>query len=612
MQSIAPLTTDQLLARGKEPLLKVEIYVGAAWINLCDLDGKDYVEDYSISLGGASMTPNPIGGKLSVVLLNKNSIFHPKHPTSPYKDYIKTGRKIRISIGAKYGGTDYYWQRVIGFMDEPRFDMPTFKVNISGADYMKFLQDTELRSPDNYWGAYQTFDSIASDGVKGNELYNEADAMDITGEQNNVANWTPTSCTFVSFADGGGGSTYVGKAVLTGIGAYIKNVNIFAPETGKEYFFKLKYIRVSGNETMTISVIQYIGGEYKYLRKVTGLEATDWTEETLYFTAQGTEPIQIYFEFNNVGSAEFRFDQFSNFELIPYWERYYELPAACKGPFRVVLDDEDVWQGEEDEGWYYEESTRRVFFDINKTVAAGTNNLDIYYFTTESPENAVARLLFKAGLYASEAVALADMEYTATGVSIDRIWFKAGSKCLNAIKKLCERCDYRFHFKYDGTPVFKPKPTPETTAFTFTDQKHITSANPFQDRSEIKNRIVIEGMKQAEPVGKDETMPPELRGEDYDQDSIDEYGERTLTIKNHLFQDQASIDAMVASLLAERKDPQWYAKVEIPFNPVPLEMGDKMGWKERLSPTLEITETGVIRDIKIATFNTIYVCECGT
>ena len=100
-----------------------------------------------------------------------------------------------------------------------------------------------------------------------------------------------------------------------------------------------------------------------------------------------------------------------------------------------------------------------------------------------------------------------------------------------------------------------------------------------------------------------------MSGEEHDDTSIDEYGERTLTIKNHLFQDQASINAMCISLLAEYKDPKWYADIEVPFKPVPLELGDEISWKERLSPTLEITQTGTIRDTKINNFKTTYKGE---
>jgi len=180
MQSIAPVTTNQLLAPGQEPLMKFEIYDGADWINLCDLAGKSYVENISVSLGGAALTPKPIGGTWNASLFNEDSIFHPNHPTSAYKTYITTGRRIRASIGAKYGGTDYYWQRIIGYIDEPSFGAGGQRISISGADDMKFLEDTEFGDLDNYWGTSATFSSVSSDGLSGSELYNEADAMDIS------------------------------------------------------------------------------------------------------------------------------------------------------------------------------------------------------------------------------------------------------------------------------------------------------------------------------------------------------------------------------------------------------------------------------------------------
>lgn len=618
MQSISPVTPAQLLAAGQVPLMKLEIYVSAAWVNLCTLDAKNYVEAVDISLGGASKTPNPIAGTWGATLMNENSIFHPYHPASAYKGYNVTGRKTRISIGAKYGGTDYYWQQVIGYMDEPKFSTPDYKVEISGGDYMKLLKERKLRDLENYWGTSATFSSIASDGIVGSELYNEVDAMDINNEANNVANWVAVSCGFASYADGGGGSTYVGRMInIDDPQDHVKNLNIFSATAGKKYRVKFKHRSVAGSGTgrMRVSIWQTSGR----CNKMDYYPTDDWAENTIYFTALDTGAVEMRI-YGSPGIDELRLDQFSFWEFVPYWKQYYQLPGAAKGPHYVMLDGNPVFQGETDEGWYYIEDAEAgpdppahpakiVFFDHNKVVANGTDNLVVYYFTTESPENAVARLLFKAGLYASEAAALADMEYTATGITIDKIWFKPDTSCLDAIKKLCERCDYRFHFKYDGTPVFKPKPAPGSTSFTFTDPKQIASFSTYQDRNEIRNRIVIKGMKQAEPVNREETMPPELKGEDYDQTSIDEYGERTLPINNHLFQTQAAIDAMCTSLLAEYKDPKWYTDLEMPFLPVPLEIGDKIQWEERLSPVLDITQTGVIRDIKIDNFNTIYVCE---
>ena len=221
----------------------------------------------------------------------------------------------------------------------------------------------------------------------------------------------------------------------------------------------------------------------------------------------------------------------------------------------------------------------------------------------------VADILVTAHLYADRAAALADMDYTDPAIDIDQVWFKVGDPALGAIVMICERCDYRFHFAYNGKPTFQPKPSPEEIAFTFTEQKHIIELFSRQDRAEILNRIVIEGRKQANPINRDESLSSELRGEAYDDTSIGAYGERTKTIKNSLFETQAAIDAMCATLLAEYKNAKWYVSISVPYNPVPLELGDKICFKTRLSPSIEVTEYGIIRDIKISKWNTTYPCE---
>lgn len=502
-------------------------------------------------------------------------------------------------------------------MDEPDFDIAGARITVSGYDYMRFLQDTELKSPDNYWGTSATFDSIASDGSSGSELYNEADAMDPDSEADNVTPWTASACTFVSIADATGGSTYVGKVTAPVIDwSEIGNANVFTPLANTWYIFSFKYKRASGLDRMKCVIKQ---GTNELVSSVY-LRELAWTNVSVNFTTVSTDPVEIYFYFDDFQTeTEFRFDNFSIHTFTPYWERYYECGASCKGPYRVILNGADVWQGEEDEGWYYTPDAepgpdppahpaRIVWFDNNKEVAAGSSNLVIYYFTTEALENVVADLLVTSGLYADRATALADMDYTDPAIDLDQNWFKKGKATLDAIRMICERCDYRFHFSYDAKPTFQPKPS-GATVFTFTDQKHVASLRRYEDKNEIFNRIVIEGKKQAEPVNREETVSSEFRGETSDATSIATYGERTLTIDNHLFQDQSSIDAMKASLLAEYKDPKWYVDIEVPFNPVPLELGDKISWKERLSPTVEITASGYIRDIKITKFNTTYKCE---
>ena len=731
MQALGAVTNAQLLAAGQEPLIKVEIYVAAAWVNLNSLAGENYVERTNISLGGASMTPNPIEGTWGASLFNQDGIFHPQHPTSAYTAYCGTERLTRISVGATYAGADTYWPRVIGYMDVPKFSAPDYRVSISGGDYMKRLRETELRMPNNYWGSTWTTSSISSDGGAGIEQYNEADAMDITGEVNNVLNWNPSECTFVSLINATGGSLRVGKMITTSAEPLLPTVvnnNIFVPVVGKEYAFHFKYVWKAGaGASLRVRIVQfdvtwhdiaqveglynraahndivgvtpggagagdfsidddwtdrYLAGDTIEITDSTGNDGTytvsaggsvfaggittipvdeavpnavadgtitimgAWWNEVLYFTAVSVNPIQIWLEiYESPIGSEFWVDQFSIFEFVPYWNRYYNLRAHDaneEGVHHITLDPttgaEDVWQGEVDEGWYYAEDAETgpeppahpagiVFFDPNKTVAIGVNNLVIYYFLATAPEDAVARILWLAGVfdpatnlpYVNEAAAKAAMVaapgYAATGITIDKIWFKSGTTCLEAIKMLCERgnaasVQYVFYFTYDGQPVFKPRPTVGAADFAFTDPKHITSIKTYQNRTEIKNRIVIKGMRQAEPVGHDETRPSVFQGEDSDAASITAYGERTLTIDNHLFQTQAAIDAMCTALLAKYKDPKWYSDIKTDYLPVPLEIGDSMSWIERLSPTLNTAaQTGLIRDIKINNFSMTYKCE---
>lgn len=626
MQAIAPVTVAQLLMPDPQPLMKVEIYAGGAWVNLSALSGENYVQSASVSLGGAAMTPDPVAGKWSATIFNTDGIFHPQHPTSAESGYLVTGRQVRISIGAIYSGVDYYWQRVIGYMDVPKFSAPDYRVSIRGGDYMKSLREGEFRHLDNYWGSTWTTSSISSDGGTGTEVYNEADAMDITGEVNNVTNWVPDECTFVSLADVTGGSSFVGKMITSEVEPLLPTVvndNIFVPVAGKQYAFNFKYIRKVGTgASMRVVIKQKPAGlDWIDLGQKEEMYSLTWAQETLYFTAQTTDNIEIWLEiYESPLNTEYWFDQFSIFEFVPYWDRYYALrtqDANEKGVHHVTLDGADVWQGEGDEGWWYAEDAEAgpdppahpagiVFFDPNKTVAIGVNNLIIYYYLQQIPEDVVADILVKAGLYADQAAALADMQYDATGITIDKVWFDAGTTYLDAIRMICERCNYRFYFRYDGVPFFKPIPSAGAAVFTFTNPKQIGSISTYQDRNEIKNRIIIKGMKQAEPVNRDETIPPKLQGETNDATSIAAYGERTLTIDNHLFQTQAVIDAMCTTLLAEYKDPKWYSNLKIPFNPAPLEMADNIQWEERLSPTLDITQVGIIRDIKINNFSTTY------
>jgi len=161
----------------------------------------------------------------------------------------------------------------------------------------------------------------------------------------------------------------------------------------------------------------------------------------------------------------------------------------------------------------------------------------------------------------------------------------------------------------DVTPFYKKIDDTRVTDFTFTES-HINNIRDYEDRNEIRNRIVIEGIEQAPAEGEEETKPSKLKGEASEVASINKYGEHTWSITNHLFQDQAAIDAYCAIYLAAFKDPKWYTTFDTPFNPIPLEKSDTGTWRKQYEVGgTPIDQRGIIREIQIDEFIISYKIE---
>lgn len=616
MQAIAPVTNAQLLQADKDhPLLKFEIHDGVCWIDLTIYVVKNSL---SISSAGAEMTPSPIAGKWGIILLNKNGRFDPDVDTyAPYNEYLRVGRRVKISIGSKFDGVDYYWRRIYGFMDLPKFSIDACTVTLRGFDNMQLLTDTKLRMPNNYWGTFATFDSVSTEGTLGAEIYNTGaaptDAMDIDDNLHGIGNWLTVGCTFTALTvvPPPAPSTEVGRMRNPVAGCHIRNVNVGAAVAGSQYKVVFEFRGVGGGPgdgDMRFEIHQTAGICKSMIYPL--LDA--WQEDAFYFTALDDTPIQIWI-YGDVGIADLRIDVFSiKKHTLRTWHRY-QMPDACTGVYYVTLDDEPVWPGKQKgEGWYYDSGTNQFYFDYDKDMEDGTDNLIVYYFTVQEPEEIVADLLVTAGLYNTQAEALADMIHTLPPLTIDQVWFKKGTTITDAIRKVCERCNYRFYFNYSGRPVFLVAPTAEDAGdedFTFTESQ-VTKIQDYEDRAEIRNRIVIEGLSEAMPEGAEETRPSELKGESSDIASINRYGEHTWTINNHLFQDQATIDTFCDTYLAAFKDPKMYTKFTTPFNPVPLIKGDTVAWRKQYEETgTPINQRGIIRDIQIKEYIVSYKIE---
>ena len=631
-----------------------EISSPAAWVNLCALGSpvKDYVKSISIQLGGAGMTVAPIAGSWSAEIHNDEGIFHPMHPSSPYATYFRIGRKVRISIGAHYGSTDYYWQRIIGYMDAPKFNFADKTISISGGDYMKALADCRLYAPDSYWGDLATFNSIASPTGTGTEIYAEADACEIgAGEANNVTNWTPGGSGGAAASVVSTKSSYALRLTRDGIGPsnqYAHNSDCGTITAGNQYAISFWGKISTGTNYARLLIYQTVGGVAVFLDSVNiAYNAGAWTYYTRIVTCTGTGAIQLRLDTQGkyaTATDAADVDQISiKLYNVTTWMRY-DLPDTCNGVYYVTLNQGagvvPVWQGDtggvnnwEDSkiSWNYDEVLQTLSFNEDAVINAGTNNLIIYYYTNQSLINIVADILVAARLYASRALALAAMYYTDPSITIGRAWVETGTTALEAIRLLCERVNYRFWFKWDGTPAFKPAPVETASVFDLTDYGQLSGASDAQDLGMIKNHIIIEGIDQAMYKSKSDKLSSCLTASAEDSGSITTYQEQTENIKNHFFQDQASIDAAVAARLAEFHEPKWYSDVRVTFLPVPLELGDTITWRYDLTTgagwgkkygtflygdgtkyagaQIYFDTTGIIRDISISNGEAAYKVE---
>ncbi len=327
--------------------------------------------------------------------------------------------------------------------------------------------------------------------------------------------------------------------------------------------------------------IKVSGTDYYWLQSVGIMTEPRGEGSVRSVSASGYDYTQLLID-TKLRSPDNYFGSTSTFDTVE-GQYEYDMPLDCKGSYIAFWDGTQIYEGND---WIYDSDENQFVFNPNKTIVDEIDNLVVNYYTQQIPENVVAKLLVSAGRYPNLATALDKMEFTATGKTIDRVWFNTGNSALHAITLICQLVNYRFRFKYDGTPIFKPKPVAKAKGsedLSLTSNQH-ANYDFYQNDKELFNRITIEGEEQAAPIWKEDAESNKLRGEDSDQTSIDTFGEKTLPIKNHLFQDQSTIDAMTATLLSENKDQKKYIAFDLKFSPVPLEIWDTVRIQSRLTP----------------------------
>lgn len=180
----------------------------------------------------------------------------------------------------------------------------------------------------------------------------------------------------------------------------------------------------------------------------------------------------------------------------------YPMPSDCKGVHRAFLDSKDPYDGtnlkeiNENSGWTYDWTTN-IFLLLRSIIPyySGTNNLVVYYFKSQIPEQVIADILIESGFLGEyERVTwLSNSKYiTPTGKTIDRVWFNKGTTCLEALRLVAEAVQYRFYPDQDGNPIFKPPPV-VTTAVKLVTIDNITINNRNEMVDDVKNHIIVTG-----------------------------------------------------------------------------------------------------------------------
>ena len=263
MQSLYPLSSTEFNDKAKQPVSQLEIFIECCPFDLCNFYGKNYMIEAHYSAGQQRTSYKPVAAQITAVIDNTDGLFHPKNTESPFNSYIKVGRKMIFSTGFKIDGLDYLWQWFEGVISNVRINTEERQIVITGLDYMEYLTEVELKSPDNYWGTSVTKSTVALQSV-------------------------------------------------------------------------------------------------------------------------------------------------------------YSMPDACNGAYIAYLDGSPIY---DEKQWVYDRDNNEFVFLPDYIPGDGVDNLIIYYYTDQVPENVIADLLVTAGLYPDQAAALANMEYEATGKTIERVRF---------------------------------------------------------------------------------------------------------------------------------------------------------------------------------------------
>jgi hypothetical protein len=621
VQSLSPLTLANFTAVVVVPKSKIELFYGGIWKTpelIVSYTGGQLLTNLSTSMGGAEPSLSVVAGSWSAEVYNPAAVFHPLHPTSSYTDVFEIGRKVRISAGIRVSGTDYFWPVMYGIIAKVDFNTVASTIQISGFDYSQVLADYKLREGvDLNFGGTRAF--AIADGA--NIVTNGTFDVDLTG-------WTAYNGIIECVAGGYSGkclAVSLDEAETDSLGYQRAKATLTGLVVGGKYRANFRVTRGTAVWKQFSLVVGTAENASDVLYSTGRCEDSGWLEVTVDFIATATT-LYLALEKSSPGPeapGSILFDELTikQVQVREYPMTLTEYPSDPLARGCYLLSEMssmgppatyEYYYINEDYSW--DRAGSILKFNPDWEMPVQTTVFVAYVYESQSPEDVVWAILANSGLYASAAAAEADAIFSATGITIDRVGFEAGTSGLEAIRRIAERCNYRFYFRYDGKPVFIPKPAikadgAEDLALL---KSHVDDLEYIKNDAEIFNRVTLTGELQDRESKDDLKDKAALMAEVSDATSIAKYGEKNLQITNSLWQTQPVIDAAAAAYLAELKTSKAYLRFALKTRPIPAEWGDTVKVEIPLTPGaggVVVMERGIARDIKVNRFDRTILLE---
>jgi len=160
MQTIYPLALEDFNKDSILVISKVEIDSNGEG-NFQELPD---VKNYTISTNEENRVAKFCSYSFNLTCLNTGNRYGILNSGSPYYEWMKQGRKIKLFAGIKKNETNYPYQLILGRIDDFKLNKKSGEeiCTVTGRCLMRMVLDFKLYFPNTYWGTDHTYNTIAN------------------------------------------------------------------------------------------------------------------------------------------------------------------------------------------------------------------------------------------------------------------------------------------------------------------------------------------------------------------------------------------------------------------------------------------------------------------